>query len=327
MPCYHPLIGKFTGEYTENGKKKFYIEGNLDPVLAKQLYPGSVVIPCGKCLGCRLDYSRSWADRMMLELAAVGSAVFLTLTYSNENATICKFDDDGNPLCYTLVKKDFQDFMKRLRESKLCKGKKISFYASGEYGDRTFRPHYHVILFGLSLSDIPDLQNFGRNELGQTHYISDTIARIWSNGFILVSDVSWNTCAYVARYVCKKALKTGLPIYYDISGQLPEFALMSRRPGLGKKFLEENPGCMDYQNINLCTNDGSLKITIPKYFVKQLELTDPDRADNIRSQRKEYADDKMMLKLMNTNLSYLETLEIEENNKIKKMSALKRRSI
>ena len=114
MPCYHPLIGIFDGEYTENHKKKFRIEGNLDPILAKELYPGSVVIPCGHCLGCRLDYSRQWADRMMLELESVGSAVFLTLTYDNDHATACKFNEFGYPEMYTLVKKDLQDFMKRL---------------------------------------------------------------------------------------------------------------------------------------------------------------------------------------------------------------------
>ena len=170
MACYHPLIGKYTGELTENGKKQFKIEGNLDPLIAKELYPGSVVIPCGKCLGCRLDYSRQWADRMMLELETSGSAVFVTLTYDNDHATCCKTDEYGNDMFYTLVKKDFQDFMKRLRGSSLVNGKKLRFYAAGEYGDNTFRPHYHAILFGLSIADIPDLQNFGRNELGQTKY-------------------------------------------------------------------------------------------------------------------------------------------------------------
>lgn len=325
MPCYHPLIGKYTGELTENGKRKFLIEGNLDPLIAKEIYPGSVVIPCGKCLGCRLDYSRQWADRMLLELETTGSAVFLTLTYDNEHATCCKSDDFGNDQFYTLVKKDFQDFMKRLRASKLVCGKKLRFYAAGEYGDNTFRPHYHVILFGLSLADISDLQNFGRNELGQTHYISDSIRSIWSHGFVLVSDVSWNTFAYVSRYVTKKAMSTHL--VSEMLNQMPEFSLMSRKPGIGRFYLDEHPDCFEYQSIVLSDKEGSKKVNIPKYFVKQLELTDPERADIIRSQRKEYANDRMMLKLMNTDLSYLDQLEVEENNKIKKMSALKRRSI
>lgn len=320
MSCYHPLVGIFDGEYTENGKKKFKIEGSLDPKYILQQHPGSVVIPCGRCIGCRLDYSRSWADRMMLELETSKKGIFLTLTYSNEHITFCKFDDDGLPLAGTLVKRDLQLFLKRLRKhfSEL----RIKFYASGEYGDRTFRPHYHLILFGIGLCDLHDLRRHGVNEIGQAYYISDTISRIWNNGFCLVSDVSWKTCAYVARYVTKKIGSHVLT--RDYLNQLPEFSLMSRKPGLGREYLDLHPDCLDYQNINLSTSEGGLKIRIPKYYLRQLELTDPDRYAILMKERRECASDSMLLQLGKTNLEYLDYLEAKENRKLESLKGLRR---
>lgn len=319
MSCYHPLVGLWNGDRTDNGKKQFKIDGHLDPVIALQLYPGSVVIPCGHCIGCKLDYSRAWADRMMLELEVAKKAIFLTLTYNNDNATWCKFDDDGNPVLATLVKRDVQLFMKRLRKE--FSDRTIRFYLAGEYGSRTLRPHYHLILFGIGLDDFPDKKNIGFNELQQAHFTSDRLAGIWSNGFILLSDVSWRTCAYVARYVTKKALKSDVGYISEITNQLPEFSLMSRRPGIGAPYLESHPELFDYANIPIAEGQ---KVNIPKYFVKKLELSDPDKFANIKLERSIYAKDRMMAKLSNTDLSYLDYLEVEENQKLSKMSSLRR---
>ena len=207
MSCYHPLVGLWKGEYTAVGKKKYVIEGNLDPMDCPPLYE-KIVVPCGHCIGCRLDYSRSWADRMMLELDTAKCGIFATLTYDNEHVHWSQFDEEGNPTETTLDKRDFQLFMKRLRKAFDGKSdlpyRKIRFYAAGEYGSNTHRAHMHCILFGLSLSDLPDIRERGVNELGQKFYISDRFNSIWNNGFTLLSDVSWKTCAYVARYVTKK---------------------------------------------------------------------------------------------------------------------------
>ena len=174
MPCYHPLVGIFDGKYNENGKKVFKIEGKLVPSEVKIMHPGSVTIPCGRCIGCRLDYSRSWADRMMLEMESCDrKAIFLTLTYNNSHGVPCMVSDyeageneyfpqdglvrlngDKAYLCeaFTLYKRDVQLFMKRLR--KHFKERKIRFYAAGEYGDHTFRPHYHIQTELLLRADI-----------------------------------------------------------------------------------------------------------------------------------------------------------------------------
>lgn len=324
MSCYHPLIGVPTGELTENGKKRLFIRQSRDSAdFQKELEKndGAVLIPCGHCIGCRLDYSRSWADRMMLELETTKKGVFVTLTYDNEHLPWIN-DNVTGEVVPTLDKRDCQLFMKRLRKE--FSDIRIRFYMAGEYGDQTKRSHYHCILFGISLSDIGDCVVFGKNELGQNYYVSDRISKIWNKGHVLVSDVSWKTCAYVARYVTKKINGVFKEEVYGTSGRLQEFALMSRKPGLGRLYLEEHPDCLDFENINISTPDGGLKISIPKYFIKSLELTDPDRFVKLKEDRKKYAQDKMLIELSKTNLSMVEYLEVKEMNKYAKLKALKR---
>lgn len=324
MSCYHPLIGIPTGELTENGKKKLLIrQSKFSGDFRKELEKNSeaVLIPCGKCIGCRLDYSRSWADRMMLELETTKKGVFVTLTYDNENLPWINDNITGD-VVPTLNKRDCQLFMKSLRKE--FSDIRIRFYMAGEYGDKTKRSHYHCILFGISLSDIGDCIVFGINELGQYYYISDRFSRIWKKGHVLLSEVSWKTCAYVSRYVTKKINGVLKDEVYGTSGRLQEFALMSRKPGLGKLYLDEHPDCLDFENINISTPDGGLKITIPKYYLKQLQLKDPERYDKIKEQRKKFASDRMMLELANTDLSLVEYLETKEMNKIAKIKSLKR---
>lgn len=105
MSCYHPLIGipQPSGTYKIVSSK----DSEFFDWTRKQ-NPDSILIPCGRCLGCRLDYSRSWADRMMLELETSGSAVFLTLTYDQDHVPVAMCDDDDLPLYYTLWKKTYR---------------------------------------------------------------------------------------------------------------------------------------------------------------------------------------------------------------------------
>ena len=145
MSCYHPMRAIVKG-VKENGKKDLFII--KDPKFELNV-PGVeyINIPCGKCDGCRLDYARQWADRCMLEAKYHDKNSFITLTYNDDNIPVA---ENGN---YTLVKKDFQDFMKRLRES--IGDVKIRYYACGEYGSKSLRPHYHAIIFGYDFSEDP----------------------------------------------------------------------------------------------------------------------------------------------------------------------------
>lgn len=317
MSCYHPILGVPDREagLTKNGKVKYKILGSYTPEYKTIIDPGCIAIPCGHCLGCRLDYTRSWSDRMALELESCnGKGVFITLTYNQENVRIAYDDETGEAFGYTLCKEDWQCFMKKLRSRKQFENKKLRFYSCGEYGKTTRRPHMHAIIFGLSLEDFPDRKERGMNELGQTYYQSDLLADIWSNGFCLLCDVSYQTCAYVARYVMKKAFPSDLSPFVQ-----PEFSLMSRNPGIGKPYLEMHPDCLEWSKLWL---SNGTEIRLPKYFIKTLEQSDPSRYEELMSQRKELANDAVMKKLLNTDLEFVAQLEIEEEKMYDRTSVL-----
>lgn len=324
MSCYHPYIGFKTGKKTVNGKDEIVLRPasySRNPLIELK-ENDSVLIPCGKCVGCRLDRARQWSDRMMLELDTMKKGLFVTLTYSPENVP-CVYDDEGNFIFYTLRKSDAQKFMKDLRSH--FEGVRVRFYLSGEYGEHTLRPHMHVILFGLGIDDFPDLELYGYNELNQKYYISKTMEKIWKKGFCMLSDVSYETCAYVARYVQKKLGDSSIP--WEELGVQREFSLMSRRPGIGKEYLDQHPDCLDYTCVNLSTFDGGRKIYIPKYYLRKLELTDPEKYAILLEKRKKFASDKMLLELGQTNLGFSEYLLEKEDSFLEHIKVLKRQTV
>lgn len=320
MSCYKPLLGLWYGatDY-ETGKRRIKILPNsaVKDYVPGQLYQGyeATIIPCGHCLGCRLDYSRQWADRMMLELDACGKGIFVTLTY----------DDFHMPQNKSLDKRTCQLWMKRLR--KQYSDYKIRFYLAGEYGSESGRCHYHAILFGIGLEDIDDLKFYKRTKLGFSLYTSETMSKVWENkGYVIIAPVSWQCCAYVARYVTKKVNGMTKEQYKEL-GLLPEFSLMSRKPGIAKKYLELHPDCLDKANINISTPEGGLKIQIPKYYLKILERSDPDRYKIITEDRKKFANDKAMLELSKTDLDFQEYLDMLYEKRKNSAKALVRQEI
>lgn len=250
MACFHPNHILMC-----DGQSRFL--GRADYLKSDDLFydhPGSfhALVPCGHCMGCRLDQSRTWADRMLLELQDNDyKAIFVTLTYNNAciphawHVGYNKFPDNlesiyldeaegwlapasGAPS--TLSVRDTQLFFKRLR--KAFPGKRIRYFLAGEYGPKTKRPHYHAIIFGLTLSDFGDLRVHDYNNLGQPRYKSAAFQKIWSKGFCILAPVNWNTCSYVSRYTMKKVFKSENPSEFA-GGRVPPFCTMSRRPGIG----------------------------------------------------------------------------------------------
>lgn len=354
MSCYHP----YAAVKEDDGNIRFLSGWNSFEEL-KQLEPKAMLLPCNHCIGCKMDYSRKWADRMMLELESnSGKGLFLTLTYECRNVVDivgdkifeCEYPEIENtkqcPLkesCYSRCKRDgslykphMSEFMKNLR-SKLdyhTNNKvKVKFYGVGEYGDaarHSHRPHYHIILFGVGLDDFPNKIPVGQNELRQFVYTDPFISDCWPYGNISFGDVSWRSCAYVSRYVNKKVLDPNSELYLDMCGKNHMFSLMSRRPGIGKKFLDEHPDCLDCSSIYLSTSDGARKINMPRYYINQLKnvknksLYDEKKYDTIMAQRALYAEDSLMSKLSQTDLPLYEYLEVEEKNMIEKVKTLKR---
>ena len=308
MSCYRPLFGKFDGY--EDGKSRYKI---LPSSGVPAEYP-DINVPCGHCIGCRLDKSRQWADRMMLELDHSKTAIFLTLTYDDFNIPVACVLDDGSPL-FTLDKRDVQLFMKRLR--KAFDGREIRFYLAGEYGTETHRPHYHAILFGLSLADFPDIQPVRRNSFGQLLYKSDIMYNIWKLGHVALAEVSWQTCAYVARYCVKKLGGDVSRETYESFGVLPEFSLMSRKPGIAGFYAIEHPDSIERSKQYFSDPNGVSPRTscvTPKFVFEKLQLTNPELYDTIKKQRQVYARDKELIALSRTDLDFFEYNQVKENN-------------
>ena len=264
MSCVNPsYVEGVIDDYTGLIRYKFFGHGRYLKVSdfgsIDDLIDGKRVripVPCRTCLGCRIDYSREWANRMCLEMLCSGQACFITLTYNNSSLPLTK------DLIPTLCKRDWQLFMKRLR--KAFPDRKLRFYMCGEYGSHTLRPHYHAIIFGLDIFAFPDLKYLKKSEIGSLYFSSPKLEKIWSKGFCLIAECNFRTCAYVSRYTLKKHFGSSKS---ELRGALPEFTLSSRRPGIGldPSLLDKFQG--DFFDIPL--SDGVQHIRVPRSFIKK----------------------------------------------------------
>lgn len=213
-----------------------------------------VTLPCGQCIGCRLERSRQWAVRCVHESQLYESNCFITLTYR----------DECLPPGGSLVKEDFQRFMKRLRKEY---GEGIRYFHCGEYGEKFSRPHYHACLFNFDFADRVLFKDRG----GVRLYVSESLSRLWPFGFATVGDVTFESAAYVARYITKKI--TGDQADNHYGGRLPEYITMSRRPGIGKPWLEKFSSDV-YPSDHVVLRGRVMRP--PKYYDGVFELTDPE---------------------------------------------------
>ena len=218
-----------------------------------------VQIPCGCCIGCRLDYSRQWANRCYLESLGSKNTYFLTLTYDDEHLPIGKL---GNS---TLVPDDLKKFLKDIRAYYKYHYNldNIRFFACGEYGDLSLRPHYHLIMFNFPIEDLdPNFVYYDNGqkyitqhvENGNIYYYSEIVHEVWNKGNILIGEANWQSMAYVARYVVKKVKGKEADVY-EALGIEPEFVRMSRKPGLGEEYFRNHYNEI-YENDNVIVFNG-----------------------------------------------------------------------
>jgi len=221
MTCFHPIPAWQIKKTNAAGKRPITFSMPSDSWNFDFIH-----VPCGQCVGCRLDYSRQWAARCMCEYMSYKErglpACFITLTY--QDADLPRSNETGFP---TLCKRDFVLFMKRLRKEVK---QKIRFFACGEYGSTTERPHYHAIIYGYDFGD--DRYVFGWNFRRDLFYRSPLLERLWPSGNSLIGSVSYDSCCYVARYLLKKQKGAGAAVYTE-KDIVPEFVTMSRRGGIG----------------------------------------------------------------------------------------------
>lgn len=215
-------------------------------------------LPCGRCIGCRLERSRQWALRCVHESKMHARNCFVTLTFSPES--LAKECVNGS-----LDKRHVQLFLKRLRFS--FSSSIIRFFACGEYGDALSRPHYHLCLFGFDFDDRVPFSKSG----DYWCYLSASLSKLWTFGHSTVCDFSFDTAAYVARYCIKKVTGDGAAAHYG--GRQPEFSMMSLRPGIGKPWLDKY-GKSDVFSYDECIVNRS-RCKPPRYYDKLRERVDP----------------------------------------------------
>ena len=262
MPCYHPI------DAWHSSRGVAFVE-TLDS--------NKIKLPCGRCIGCRLERSRQWALRLVHEKRFHERSSFITLTYAKEH-----LPRDGS-----LDVKHFQDFMKRLRKD--LDPQKLRFFHAGEYGEKGGRPHYHAIIFGEDFLDAAPL-TVETSDRGDVTWQSERLRRLWSFGRNQVGSVTFESCAYVARYITKKISGAAAPAHYEranpdtgeIFSVKPEYATMSRRPGIGadhffKYRLEIYPS-----DEVVCRGHPSKP---PKFYDKLLEKSDPVAYAELKDQR------------------------------------------
>jgi hypothetical protein len=187
-------------------------------------------VPCGKCPNCRKSKSNTWQFRLMQEYIRATTMHFVTLTYNDENVPYGETEQ-------TLHKKDLQNFIKRLRKSL---NTKIKYYAVGEYGTKTERPHYHAIIY-----NIPEKE-------------TDKIAKAWGLGNTDTKKANGAMVRYCTQYLIKRIPK-------EETGRLPEFALMSKR--LGDNWL--SPHKIKHYKEKLVphiTETGGNILPMPRYY-------------------------------------------------------------
>lgn len=179
-------------------------------MLCRKPYALGYALPvgCGQCIPCRISRRRLWTDRQVLESLCHGDTIFVTLTYEDSHVPV---NEDG---AQVLDPNDVRLFFGRLRK-RVGYGV-FRYFGCGEYGDQTWRPHYHFNLFGLNMLHRKDIE------------------AAWGRGFVYVAPFERGTAQYVAGYVVKKMTQEG---DWRLDGRTPEFARMSRNPGIGAPAL------------------------------------------------------------------------------------------
>ena len=225
-----------------------------------------VLVPCGRCAECCKRRQNDWYVRLSEEFRQHRTALFVTLTYDDEH--VPRVEKDGK-VYLSVCKKDVQCFVKRFRKS--LEPRKIRYFVCAEYGPKTFRPHYHCVIFGADSNDVPILRN------------------AWKNGFVDASRVRTNgSLRYVAKYCSKPAV-----LRYELNAPVEKtFRLVSL--GLGKSYIDR-PGVMEFHHNDLQKHTyywaNGFKYGLPRYLKQKIythaELLEIQRL-NERDKLKEF---------------------------------------
>ncbi|WNK14477.1 MAG: replication initiator protein [Microvirus sp.] len=254
-------------------------------------------LPCGRCIGCKMERARQWGLRCLHEKKMWSHNQYVTLTYSDE------FLPPGGSVSL----RDVQLFMKRLRKAKnSCASNPVRFFLGAEYGELNRRPHYHALLFNC---EFMDKVRIGQNARGEPLFSSGELSRLWSSdgglttlGFCSIGEVTFDSAVYCAKYALKKlnisensspeAVAAFAARYevYDADGvvttRCPEFAVMSRRPGIGAGYYERYGA--EVRAHDSIVVDGR-EVRPPRYYDSKSDVVDADGFARLKRKRKRMA--------------------------------------
>ena len=280
MPCYKPI-------------KAWHRPGGGITFNSTQGYSDRPAkVPCGKCIGCRLEHSRQWAVRMVHEASLHRDNCFITLTFSNDGLARRWVEDGTHPS--SLNVRDWQLFAKRLRKeieprawtvdrSGHVQPQRLRFFHCGEYGSKTGRPHYHACLFGI---DFEDKYLWEVNKHGDELYRSPLLEKLWPYGYSRVGALTFQSAAYTARYIMKKI--TGAPAAHHythtcpdtglVSDRVPEYTTMSRKPGIAAWWINKfRTDVYPSDQVMIKNRKGSyVPMQPPRFYDGRFEAIDPD---------------------------------------------------
>lgn len=277
-------------------------------------------VPCRKCVACRLNKARSWAQRCLLEKRCYDGdrSWFVTLTYDDEHlphgCNPLTGELDGRP---SLRPSDFSDFLKDLREHyrRHYQHTGVRVFGCGEYGSQTLRPHLHQLLFNLPLSD---LKPHKVSDLGDVYYTSELLSDVWQQGIVVIGEVTNQSAAYVARYTLKKC---DSDLNYDDLGISPEFIRMSRNPGIGFPYLVDHLD--EIYESDLIYLPGGQISQPPRYFDDKAEALGFDLS-GVKDRRKEVAELTNKERVSSVSVDYYRYLDDLADLNEKKSRILRR---
>lgn len=339
MSCYKPLIRIYSPENREISGQVYTLARFSEKTARKIKYedlmyePKIMLIPCGQCIGCRIQQREDWTTRIELEARQwpKEQVWFITLTYDDDHVPgmilktgeimrkvqyVWKPGEKSPESVQTLLYTDVQKFLKRLRKAYKSR---LRFFCAGEYGEQTARPHYHMILYGWEPTDLKQLYKIRHNG----YYTSEWMQKLWGNGQIQIAQAVPETYRYVAGYVTKKMYEIDgkkANAYYELGQQKP-FACMSLKPGLGDAYYQEHKEEIWKQGYIQCTNGKQAQI--PRYYEKMMEKENPERLWRIKRNRQRKAIEQKRLQLEGKDYkTQLETKERVTKKQTKKRGIL-----
>lgn len=255
-----------------------------------------IVLPCGRCMECRLRRSREWMVRLYAESLYHQEAISFTLTYDEENL----------PPHLSLRMDDTSAFIKRLRTR--LSGRKIKFFCAGEYSPKKKRPHYHGLLYGYAALD--SRQPAGQSETGHALYTDQLLTDSWSHGIVKIGSLTPESAQYCAKYTIEKVYGKAAEDHYGKR----ESERMRCSKSMGAQYLYDNLSAIKARNWTVVLPSGA-EAPIPRYYIKLLEKTHPELALSALEHQEQKIFDSLNSTRQSDRTSFKERFDRNENLK------------